>query len=72
MSRSREDFLEEYCDLMVVLETLLKQLEVSRDELLAARKANLLQKGGYQHGYFLHWSDDVKYRSDESVQGIPL
>lgn len=72
MVRSKEKFLEEYSDLMVVLETLIKQLEISRDELIAARKQNLLEKGSYKHGYFLHWSADVKYRSHESVQGIPL
>ena len=72
MARSQAEFLEEYSDLMVVLETLVKQLEISREELLAARKENLLKKGAYKHGYFLHWSADVKYRSNESVQGVPL
>ncbi len=72
MCRTKEDFLEEYSDLMVVLETLIKQLEISREDLISARKGNLLQKGGYKHGYYLHWSADVKYRSNESVQGIPL
>ncbi len=72
MSRTKEEFLEEYCDLMVVLETLIHQLEISKDELIAARKDNLVKKGGYKHGYYLHWSADVDYRSNESVQGIPL
>lgn len=72
MSRTKEEFLEEYSDLMVVLETLIRQLEIPKEELIAARKANLIKKGGYKHGYYLHWSADVKYRSNESVQGIPL
>ncbi|MCA9358937.1 nucleoside triphosphate pyrophosphohydrolase [Candidatus Kaiserbacteria bacterium] len=72
MSRTKEEFLEEYSDLMVVLETLIKQLEIPREDLIAARKDNLLKKGGYKHGYYLHWSADVNYRSNESVQGIPL
>lgn len=72
MCRSKEQFLEEYSDLMVVLETLLKQLEISREELIEARKDNLIKKGAYKHGYYLHWSADVEYRSNESVQGIPL
>jgi predicted house-cleaning noncanonical NTP pyrophosphatase (MazG superfamily) len=72
MSRTKEEFLEEYCDLMVVIETLIRQLEISRDELIQARKDNLLEKGAYKHAYYLHWSGDVGYRSDESVQGIPL
>lgn len=72
MSRTREEFLEEYCDLMMVLDTLIHQLEIPREELIAARKDNLLKKGGYKHGHYLHWSADVGYRSNESVQGIPL
>lgn len=72
MCRTKESFLEEYCDLMVVLDTLIQQLDISREELVAARKDNLLHKGGYKKGHYLHWSDDVDYRSNESVQGIPL
>ncbi len=72
MARTKEEFLEEYSDLMVVLETLIRQLEIPKEELIAARKDNLIKKGGYKHGYYLHWSADVGYRSNESVQGIPL
>lgn len=72
MCRTKEDFLEEYSDLMVVLETLITQLEIPKEELIAARKNNLITKGGYKHGYYLRWSADVNYRSNESVQGIPL
>ena len=71
-ARTKEEFLEEYSDLMVVLETLIRQLEISKDELIKFRKDNLITKGGYKHGHFLHWSADFYYRSNESVQGIPL
>ncbi len=72
MCRTKEELLEEYCDLMVVLDTLLRQLEIPKADVVAARKENLLKKGAYKHGYYLHWSADVDYRSNESVQGIPL
>lgn len=72
MVRTKEEFLEEYSDMMMVIETLVKQLEISREELLEARKQNLLKKGGYKHGYYLIWSADVGYKSNESPQGIPL
>jgi predicted house-cleaning noncanonical NTP pyrophosphatase (MazG superfamily) len=72
MCRSKEEFLEEYSDLMVVLDTLIRQLEIDKEELIEVRRNNLIQKGGYKKGYFLLWSDDVNYRSSESVQGIPL
>jgi predicted house-cleaning noncanonical NTP pyrophosphatase (MazG superfamily) len=72
MVRTKEEFLEEYSDLMVVFDTLLRQLEIDIEEVKEARKNNLIKKGGYKHGYFLLWSDDVGYQSNESVQGIPL
>jgi predicted house-cleaning noncanonical NTP pyrophosphatase (MazG superfamily) len=72
MVRTKEEFLEEYSDLMVVLETIISQLEISKEEILAARKDNLLKKGAYKHGHYLVWSDDVGYESNDSPQGIPL
>lgn len=72
MVRDKKEFLEEYSDLMVVLETLIKQLEIPHEEVIAARKENLMRKGAYKHGYFLLWSADVGYTSNESPQGIPL
>lgn len=72
MVREKNEFLEEYSDLMVVLETLIGQLEITKDEVIAARKENLIRKGAYRHGYYLLWSADVGYQSNESPQGIPL
>jgi len=72
MSRDKKVFLEEYSDLMVVLETLIGQLDISKEEVIEARKENLVRKGAYKHGYYLHWSADVGYQSNESPQGIPL
>jgi predicted house-cleaning noncanonical NTP pyrophosphatase (MazG superfamily) len=72
MSRDKATFIEEYSDLMVVLETLVNQLGISREELVEARRENLVRKGAYKHGYYLHWSADVGYQSNESPQGIPL
>lgn len=72
MVRTKEEFLEEYSDLMVVFDTLIRQLDIDIEEVKEVRKNNLIQKGGYKKGYFLVWSADVDYRSNESVQGIPL
>lgn len=72
MARTKEEFLEEYCDLLVVLETLVAQLGLTKEETLEARKENLVRKGAYKHGYFLHWSEDVGYQSNETPQGIAL
>ncbi len=72
MVSTKEEFLEEYSDLMVVFETIISQLEITKEEILTARKQNLLNKGAYKHGYYLEWSGDVGYESKDSPQGIPL
>jgi predicted house-cleaning noncanonical NTP pyrophosphatase (MazG superfamily) len=72
MVRDKKEFLEEYSDLMTVLETLIQQLDITREEVIAVRKENLIRKGAYKHGYYLLWSADVGYKSNESPQGIPL
>lgn len=72
MTRTKEDFLEEYADLMIVLDTILDQLEIPVDEVQKVKEENLLRKGHYKHQHFLSWSEDVGYKSNESPQGIPL
>ncbi len=72
MVRTKEEFLAEYSDLMMVLETIIKQIDITPEEVNAAREENLLKKGGFKHQYYLLWSEDVGYQSNESPQGIPL
>ena len=72
MVRTKEEFLAEYADLMMVLDTIIHQIEITPEEIAAARTDNHLRKGGYKHRYFLLWSEDVGYESNESPQGIPL
>jgi len=72
MVRTKKEFIGEYTDLMIVLDTLIKQLEISEAELTEAKEENLLRKGEYKHQHFLIWSEDIGYQSNESPQGIPL
>ncbi len=72
MVRTKEEFLAEYADLMMVFDTIMGQLEITPEEVVEARNQNLLKKGGYKHQYYLLWSEDVGYESNESPQGIPL
>ncbi len=57
---------------MMVFETVMKQLDITPEEVTEARNQNLLKKGGFKHQYFLLWSEDVGYQSNETPQGIPL
>jgi predicted house-cleaning noncanonical NTP pyrophosphatase (MazG superfamily) len=68
--RSREEFLSEYADLMVVLDALTSLLEISEADLQVAMTENLEKKGFYKERHFLHWSDDTDYQSNESPQGL--
>lgn len=70
MARTREEFLLEYVDLMVVLDALTAQFEISEAEIRVAMTENVAQKGLYKHRQFLHWSSDDTYQSNETPQGI--
>ena len=69
-ARSREDFLKEYADLIVVLDALTKHLEFSEADIATALAESMEKKGGFQKRLFLHWSSDGRYRSDETPQGL--
>lgn len=68
--RSREEFLSEYADLMVVLDALTAQMEFSEADVQVALQENVQKKGFYKKRHFLHWSEDSNYESNESPQGI--
>jgi len=70
MVRSRAEFLDEYADLMVVLDALTAQLEVSEADIQIAIKENVGRKGLYKNRHYLHWSADSDYQSNETPQGI--
>jgi len=67
---SREEFLSEYADLMVVLDALTHHMEFSEADIKTALEENVAKKGLYKLRHFLHWSDAGKYKSNETPQGI--
>lgn len=70
MVRTRAEFLDEYADLMVVLDALTAELEVSEADITVAMQENVTRKGLYKNRHYMHWSADVDYKSNESPQGI--
>lgn len=68
--RSRAEFLDEYADLMVVLDALTAELEVSEADIQVAIQENVERKGLYKNRHYLHWSADSGYLSNETPQGI--
>jgi len=67
--RTREDFLAEYADLMVVLVTLTRLMEFSEADIKTALTENIEKKGGFKERLFLHWSSNTDYKSNETPQG---
>ncbi len=67
---SREEFLKEYADLMVVLDALTHHMEFSEADIKTAIEENVAKKGLYKFRHFLHWSDEGTYKSNETPQGI--
>jgi phosphoribosyl-ATP pyrophosphohydrolase len=68
--RTRTEFLDEYADLMVVLDALTAELEISEADIQVAIKENVVRKGLYKQRHYLHWSADSDYTSNETPQGI--
>ena len=69
-SRTREEFLSEYADLMVVLDALTATLEMSEADIRIAIAENVEKKGLYKNRHFLNWSEDRGYKSNETPQGL--
>ncbi len=69
-SRTRAEFLSEYADLMVVLDALTAELEISEADIKIALSENVEKKGLYKLRHFLSWSEDSGYHSNETPQGI--
>lgn len=68
--RSRGEFLDEYADLMVVLDALTDLLEISEADIKTALSENIERKGGFKERHFMLWSDDSDYKSNETPQGL--
>lgn len=66
---SREEFLSEYADLMVVLDALTHHYGFSEADIRVAMTENIDRKGLYKDKTFLHWSSGGKYTSNETPQG---
>lgn len=70
MSKSREEFLTEYADLMVVLDALTQHYGFSEADIKVSMSENVAKKGFYKERYFLHWSAAGDYQSNETPQGL--
>ncbi len=59
-AESRDSFLREYADLMVVLDALTHLMEFSEADIKTAIEENVAKKGLYKERHYMHWSDTEK------------
>ena len=69
-ARSRDEFLDELADLMVVIDEVKRLQNITSEELGTALQKNLEKKGGFAKKLFLNWSSDTNYKSNETPMGI--
>lgn len=69
-ARSKEEYLSELADLLVVLRALQSALGITDQEVDDTVAANEDKKGGFDERLILHWSSDKNYKSNETPQGI--
>lgn len=69
-ARTRDEFIAEYADLMIVLDALTHLLGFSEADINVALEENVKRKGKYEKRHFLHWSSDSGYKSNETPQGL--
>ena len=67
---SREHMISEIADLMLTIDAVKKEFQISEAELSAAIDISLAEKGGYEKRLYLSWSSDTKYRSNEQIHGF--
>ncbi len=67
---SKDHMVEELADLLITLEALKKEFNISDSEVSAAIEASLGDKGGYEERLYLSWSADIDYLKQVNAAGI--
>jgi predicted house-cleaning noncanonical NTP pyrophosphatase (MazG superfamily) len=66
----RESLLKELADLVITLEAVAEEFNITDTELDAAVDKSLEEKGGYDAHLYLAWSSDTEYSSHDQGRGF--
>lgn len=66
----RSSLLKELADLMVTINAVKKEYEISEGELDLAIEKSIDEKGGYEGRLYLSWSSDTEYSSHDQGRGF--
>jgi len=62
--------LKELADLVITVDAVKKEFDISDDELSKYVEASIEKKGGYDARYYLSWSADTEYSSHDHGQSL--
>lgn len=65
-----EHMVSEMADLLITLEALKREFEISEQEVANAVQKSLSEKGAYNERYYLSWSADTEYSTNEKIHGF--
>lgn len=65
-----EHLISEIADVLITLDALKKEFEITDAEVDEVVKKSLDEKGGYDKHLYLSWSSDTEYRSNEQTHGF--
>lgn len=66
----REGLLKELADLVITLDAVSKEFNITDEELDAVVEKSLTEKGGYEDKLYLAWSSDTEYSSTDQGHGF--
>lgn len=65
--KDRAELISELGDVLDVIDEIVRVNKISRVDLQTARRSAMVKKGGFRKRYYLHWSADNGYRTNERV-----
>jgi predicted house-cleaning noncanonical NTP pyrophosphatase (MazG superfamily) len=67
---SRESLMKELADLLITINALKNEFEISDADVTEAMTKSLVEKGGYEKRQYLSWSSDTEYSSHDQGHGF--
>lgn len=67
---TRESLLKELADLLITINAVKHEFDISDAEVTEAMTKSLVEKGGYDKRLYLSWSSDTEYSSHDQGRGF--
>ncbi len=67
---SRESLMKELADLLITINAVKQEFEISDADVTEAMTKSLVEKGGYEKRYYISWSSDTEYSSHDQGRGF--